>query len=73
MVLPSMVVSVQPLTVIILILYVQLHAGEFRVMVFVHTFVTEVLSYFIYTLETTHNQTLQIKLGSDTQIEVDVE
>ena len=39
----------------------------------VHTFVTEVLTDFIYTLETTNNQTLQIKLCCDTHIHINVE
>ena len=36
----------------------------------VHTLVAEVLADFIYTLETTYNQALQIKLGSDTHVQI---
>ena len=39
----------------------------------VHTLVTEVLTDFINTLETTNNQTLQIKLCCDTHIHINVE
>ena len=59
--------------VVILILYVQFQTGEFRVMILVHTFVAEVLSDFIYTLEATYNQTFQVKLGSDTQIQIHIQ
>ena len=59
--------------IVILILYVKFHTGELRIMVLVHTFVTEVLADFINTLKTTYNQTLQVKLGSDTQIQVDIQ
>ena len=40
---------------------------------FVHTFVTEVLTYFIYTFKTTYNQSLQIKLCCDAQIKVNIQ
>ena len=39
----------------------------------VHTLVTEVLTDFINTLETTNNQTLQIKLCCDTHVHINVE
>ena len=42
---------------------------RFRVMVFVHTFVTEILSDFVYTLKTAYDKSLQVKLGGDTQVE----
>ena len=59
--------------VIVLVLYVQFHAGEFRVVVLVHTLVTEVLAYFVYAFESAHNQSLQIQFGSDAQVEVHVQ
>ena len=59
--------------VVVLILYVQLHAGKFRVVVFVHTFVTEILSDFVYTLKTAYDKSLQVKLGGDTQVEVHIQ
>ena len=59
--------------VVVLVLHVQLHTSEFRVMVLVHTLVTEVLAYFIYTFESAHNQSLQVKLGGDTQVEVHIQ
>ena len=42
-------------------------------MVFVHTFVTEVLSDFVYTLKTAYDKSLQVKLGGDTQVEVHIQ
>ena len=42
-------------------------------MVAVHTLVAEVLAYFIYTLESANDESLEIKLGGDTHIHVDVE
>ena len=59
--------------VVVLILYVQLYAGEFRVVVFVHTLVAEVLSDFVYTLKTAYDESLQVQLGGDTQVEIHVQ
>ena len=59
--------------VIVLILYVQLHAGELRVVVAVHTLVTEVLADFVNTLKAAYDKTLQIKLCCDTHIHILVE
>ena len=39
-------------------------------MVAVHTFVAEVLAYLIDTLETAHDQALQIEFSSDTHIHI---
>ena len=39
----------------------------------VHAFIAEVLSNFIDTLESTHNQTFQIKLSGDAHVHVDVQ
>ena len=35
---------------------------------FVHTLVTEVLTYLIYTFKTTYDQSFQIKFRSDAEI-----
>ena len=59
--------------VVILILYVEFHTSELRVMGFVHTLVTEVLTYFIYTFKTTYDQSLQIKFCCDTQVKIHVQ
>ena len=42
-------------------------------MVLVHTFVAEVLSDFVHTFKTTNDQTFQVKLGSDTQIQIHIQ
>ena len=59
--------------VVILVLYIKLHTSKLWIMETVHTLVTEVLTDFIYTLETTNNQTLQIKLCCDTHVHINVE
>ena len=59
--------------VVILVLYVELHAGELRVVVLVHTLVAEVLADFIYALKAAHDEPLEVELGSNTEVEVDVE
>ena len=38
-----------------------------------HTFVTEILSDFVYTLKTAYDKSLQVKLGGDTQVEVHIQ
>ena len=42
-------------------------------MVAVHALVAEVLADFVYTLKTAYDQSLQIKLGSDTHVHILVE
>ena len=37
------------------------------------TFVTEILSDFVYTLKTAYDKSLQVKLGGDTQVEVHIQ
>ena len=54
--------------VVILVLHVKFHTSKFRIMSFVHTFVTEVLTYLIYTFKTTYDQSFQIKFRSDAEI-----
>ena len=56
--------------VVVLVLYVKLHTSELWVVVAVHTLVAEVLANLIYTLETTYDEALQIKLGSDTHVHI---
>ena len=59
--------------IIVLVLHIQLHAGEFGIMVTVHTLVAEVLTDLIDALEATHNQTLEVKLGSNAHIHGNVQ
>ena len=59
--------------VIILVLHVQLHAGELGVVVSVHTFVTEVTADLIHTLQAAYDQALEVQFGRDTQIHIYVE
>ena len=44
--------------VIVLVLHVQLHAGELGIVVAVHALVAEILADFIHTLKTADNQSL---------------
>ena len=55
--------------VIVLIGYVYLHAGEFRIVCAVHSFVTEVLAYFIHTFETTYDKSFQVQFAGDAHIQ----
>ena len=59
--------------VVVLILYIELHTGELRVVVAVHTLVAEVLANLIHTLETTYDEALQIQLGGDTHVHILIE
>ena len=59
--------------VVVLVLNIKLHTGKLRVVVAVHTLVAEVLADFINTLETTYDEALQIKLGSDTHVHILIE
>ena len=59
--------------VVVLILHIELHAGELRVVVAVHTLVAEVLANLVDSLETAHDKPLQIELGSYTHIHLRVE
>ena len=59
--------------VVVLILHIELHASKLWVVVAVHTLVAEVLSDFIYTLKSSHDESLEIELCGDTHIHVDVE
>ncbi len=55
--------------VVILVCHVELHAGKLGIVVAVHTLVAKILPYLIDPLETAHNKTLQIELGSYAAIE----
>ena len=59
--------------VIVLILYVQLHTGELRIMVAVHTFVAEVTTNLVHTLKTAYDKSFEIELGSNTQVHIHVQ
>ena len=59
--------------VIVFVWHIKLHTSKFRVMVLVHTLISEVFTDFVYTIETAYDKTLQIKLGSDTHVHIDVE
>ena len=54
--------------VVVLIGYVDFHTGKFRIMCTVHTFITEVLANFIDSLESTYDQTFQVKFTGNTHI-----
>ena len=56
--------------VIVLVLHVQFHACELRVVVAVHTFVSEVLAYLVDTFEAAHDESFQVELGSDAHVHV---
>ena len=55
--------------VVILVGYVNFHTSEFWVMSTVHTFITEVLSDFVYTFKSTYDQTFQVKFAGNTHIQ----
>ena len=59
--------------VVVLVLHIELHAGELGVVVAVHALVAEVLANLIHALETADNQSLQIELGGNAHIHVLVE
>ena len=59
--------------VVILVSYVDFHTGKFRIVCTVHTFVTEVLTDFIHTFETTHNQSLQVQLTGNTHVQWNIQ
>ena len=59
--------------VVVLVLHIELHTGKLRIVGTVHTFVTEVLADLIDTFETADNQTLQIELRSNTEIEINIQ
>ena len=42
-------------------------------MVLVHTFVAEVLADLVHALKSAHDKALQIQLGGDAQIQIDVQ
>ena len=54
---------------IILVRHVHLHTSKFRVMRPVHTLVTEITGELEHPVKTTHDQTFQVQLIRDTQIE----
>ncbi len=54
--------------VIVLVCHINFHAGKFRIMGSVHTFIAEILGEFIYTLEATDNKTLKVKFIRNTQV-----
>src|ERR1035437_3407060 len=59
--------------VIIFIRDIYFHYSEFRVMGPVHSFITEILGKFIYTLKATDNEPLQIEFICNSQIERHIE
>ena len=59
--------------VIVFVLDIKFHTSELRVVRTVHTLVTEILTDLVYTLESTDDQSFQIQLGSDTQIQIDIQ
>ena len=59
--------------VIVLILYVQLHTGELRIMVAVHTFVAEVTTNLVHALKTTYDKPFKIEFGCNTQVHIYVQ
>src|SRR5690606_22396649 len=58
---------------IILIRSVPFQDGEFGVMRSVHTLVAEVAAEFIYPVKTANDQSFQVQLVSDTQIERNIQ
>ena len=59
--------------VIVLVLHIQLHAGELGIVVAVHTLVAEVLANLVHALKAAHNQALEIQLGGDAHVHRDVQ
>ena len=59
--------------VVVFILHIELHAGEFGVMVAVHALVAEVLANLIDTLKATHDEALQVELSGNTHVHILVE
>lgn len=55
--------------VVVFVGHIHFHAGEFRVVGAVHSFVAEVFGEFIDAVESAYDETLQIKFVGDTQIE----
>ena len=59
--------------VIVFVGHIDFHAGKLGVVGAIHAFVAEVFADFIDTLETAHDESLEIELGGDAHVEVDVE
>ena len=59
--------------VVVLVWHVELHAGELGVVEAVHALVAEVLANLVHALEAAHDEPLQIELGGDAHVHVDVE
>ena len=59
--------------VVILILNIEFHTGELRIVVFVHTLVAEVLADLVDTLKATDDESLEVELCSDTHVHIDVQ
>ena len=59
--------------VVVLIRYIQLHAGELWVVTAVHTLVAEITADLVHTLKTTYNQSLQVQLCRNTHIHIHVQ
>ncbi len=59
--------------IVVFVLDVELHAGELGVVCAIHTLVAEVLADLVYSLEAAYDEPLEIELGGDTHIHVDVE
>ena len=58
---------------IILVRHVHLHTSKFRVMRPVHTLVTEITGKLEHPVKTAHDQTFQVQLVRDTQIERNIQ
>ena len=59
--------------IVIFILDVEFHTRKLGVVVLVHTLVAEVLANLVDAFEAAHDEPLQVKLGRDTQIQINVE
>ncbi len=59
--------------VVVLVGYVNFHAGELRVVCSVHAFVAEIFGKFVHAVEAAYNKTLQVKFVGDAQIQRNVE
>ncbi len=58
---------------IVFVLHIQLHAGEFGVVALVHALVAEVFADFVHAFESANNQSFQIEFGGDAQVHVHIE
>ncbi len=58
---------------VVLVGHINFHAGELGIVGLVHSFVAEVLGELIYSVISSHDKPLEIKLIGDSQIQWDVE